>query len=335
MGRISIGRFLGALFLLPVAIALTSGAARAQPTSAATEATPATAPPAGATTPPCTVVHVVAPGGLGGGLHGAGDHVILRGDCDETVAKPKLLKDNPNWQVNMRPSYDLPAGTKVTYAYDAPSGNCIYNWSTWTETVDATGQGDRGEFRHMFTTVVGNPITERCPWERSYGSWNITAVTPAGVTKTANIRIMTGLPNIYSHYAEVQCHFVQGLACTGGSHTQPATFGGVPSPPLRLGPIDSAPPPRAPELMCTGTAHFAIGKAMDNHHVCTIEGYPRPSLDVQGLPAGVTAARWPTPNDTWIVVNGTPSSKSMTPVTVKASLPSGWQDTKTFWIEVK
>ena len=312
-------------FLLSLAIALGSAVARAQQTDTAeTPAKPAVGVPAGEAASKCVRVHIDEDR-----LHGvAAQDVVI---CPDETADPNLLRENPNWQVNMRPSYDLPKGTKVTYEYDAPSGNCIRNWSSWTETV---GEGDRGEVRNMFQVVAGN-FWESCAWERSYGSWNITAVTPTGVTKKANIRIMTGLPNIYSHYAEMQCHFPQGLGCAGGSDTQMVKLGKVPTPPLRLGPIDEPSPPRAPELICTGTAHLSIGKPMNNNHPCTIEGNPRPKVEVSGLPAGITLTRWPSENDTWLVLNGTMNRSHFGPVTVTARLPSGWADSKTFWLEVK
>lgn len=321
------GRSRITLISMSLALALTAPAVLAQAEDTAAADTPRQGQAAVAAKPgqECTLVHIEEDK-----LHGINaDHILV---CnDEAAAARPMLKDNPNWSVHMRPSYDLPTGTKITYTYDAPSGNCIKNWRSWSETI---GGPSHGETRPMFAAVVG-AFWESCAWERSYGSWNITAVTPSGESGTVNIRIMTGAPNLPSHYAEVQCHFSKGLGCSGGSDTQLTKFGGIPTPSLRLGPLDSVQPPRAMELTCTGTAHLSIGKPMNNHHPCTIEGYPRPKIDVRGLPEGITLTRWPTENDTWLVLNGTLNKPFYGPITVTSTLPSGWADSRTFWLDAK
>lgn len=304
---------------MSLAIALTSGAAIAQTdTGAAPPADPRAAQD-------CTVVHIDEDR-----LHGIDADDILVCNDKASAGKP-MLKVNPNWQVDMRTTYDLPAGTKVRFVYDAPSGNCIKGWSSWDETV---GDPNRVETKKIFSAVVG-AFWESCAWERSYGSWNITAVTPDGETGSVNIRVITGAPNLPAHYAEVQCHYGKGLGCTGGSDSQMNEFGGKPTPSLRLGPINGGQPPIAPELNCTATAHLSVGKPMANHHPCTIEGYPRPKIEVRGLPPGITLTRWPNETDTWLVLNGTLTQPFYGPITVTASLPNGWATSRSFWIDAK
>ena len=71
-----------------------------------------------------------------------------------------------------------------------------------------------------------------------------------------------------------------------------------------------------------------MGEPIKDRHICTIQGNPRPKVEVRGLPPGVTLTRGPTENDTWLVLNGTFREDFFGVVEVTASLPNGWADTK-------
>jgi len=311
------------LFSVALAMLLTSGRALAQEPSAA--------PPHEAQAArKCQTVHIDADP-----LYGIeADDVVV---CDDENPQPGLkAEEGGDWLVGMRITYDLPVGTRVTYAFDHTSSNCIsspFAASAVTETVAKSGEKHYSEkmFQASSDFLFGS-----CTYERSWASWNITAVAPSGASHTANIRIVTGKPNpIGYHYAEVECHFQKGMGCTGGgpqSTKIEQQFGAIV--PLRLGPLEGTPPPRAPELICTGTAHVRQGEPMDGTHPCTIEGYPLPTVKVTGLPASVTLTRWPTENDTWLVLKGSVNVPYRTAVTVTASR-DGWADSKTFWLNVQ
>ncbi len=161
-----------------------------------------------------------------------GDDLMLGGAGEDDVEPRDPLRDNPAWGVGVIVGYDLPAGTKVTWLYQLPSGNCINGWQGWTDTVSPTTT-----FNHrIFSTVHANPW-ESCAYEKSYGTWTVTAVTPNGQTKVGSVKVSTGSPNIYAHYAETICQFPAGFGCKGGSETVMAGIGKTPTPPVTVGPI--------------------------------------------------------------------------------------------------
>ncbi len=255
----------------------------------------------------------------------------LSGCASGGTAPPVLAKSDGDggWYVSSLVSYDLPAGTVVSFEPDYGAGNCIREQKKWSHVVTTADPGV-GHLTPMFT-AVSNLIVESCAWERSRASWNITAVTPAGVQKTANIRLVTGSPNTQLHTVDVECHFITDLACSGGSDTKHFRDQ-APEPKLRLGPI--APPPRAAELTCRAEVNARIGQPLVNLEICTIEGQPRPTLEIRA-PEGVTVKRWPTENDSALVLNGTVHHRLLAMIEITASLPTGWTQTRYVELLVK
>jgi hypothetical protein len=261
-------------------------------------------------------------------LHGirADETLVCRDKSD--VERP-LLKGTPDWGVYMQVDYALVEGTKVRYLYDRPAGNCVRDWRDWEETA---GGGDYGS-RLMFTAVAGS-MWDSCAYERSYGSWNITATAPDGATGSVNIRIMTGSANAGAHYAEVQCHFAKDLACVGGSDIQIAKLGKKVTPRLRLGPLTSAPPPAKHRLRCTHSVYMVAGESIHEEPTCTTEGFPHPEVRVDGLPAGLTLTRAAPPLDDRLVLSGRVDRHFRGQVTVTVLLPGGLIERRSFQLDV-
>lgn len=240
---------------------------------------------------------------------GGEDDKLDGGDGDDEIERRTPLRNDRAWQVNLTANYGLPDGTKIVWKYDPPTGNCLRGWTdTWTDTVGAAGELRTHD---LFTTTNSNPW-DSCAYETSRGTWNFTATLPSGFSRSGSMRIETGSPNIYRRSATATCAVPAGIRCSGGDDSQDATFGKVPTPSVYIGPMDGPDPePRLPELICTGDVTFAVGEVWNEHnaHLCTIEGFPRPSYTITGLPPGVTAARWPTANDTWVVARGSASQR--------------------------
>jgi hypothetical protein len=58
-------------------------------------------------------------------------------------------------------------------------------------------------------------------------------------------------------------------------------------------------------MECVPHSTAKVGDTLKDFHICTSDGRPLPTVSVEGqLPQEVTWKRWPTPNDTWIVLNG-------------------------------
>jgi hypothetical protein len=65
------------------------------------------------------------------------------------------------------------------------------------------------------------------------------------------------------------------------------------------------PPPPGPALECVPHSTAKVGDTLKDFHICTSDGRPLPVVSVEGqLPPETTWKRWPTNNDTWIVLNG-------------------------------
>jgi hypothetical protein len=178
-------------------------------------------------------------------LHGGpGDDQLDSGPGDDQVAggagndndDDDLLQDNPPWGVMIVPTYDLPKGTKLTYTYDPPSGQCISDYRDWTETVgDPTSQvGGR-----VFVALTALPW-QFCAWHRSWGTYIVTAVTPTGQRGSGAIHITTGLPNVVAHTADLVCDQRPTLSCIGGDSTEPDLPGSSVRIKFHLGPIVAA-----------------------------------------------------------------------------------------------
>lgn len=321
MKRFAIDRAGRRLRAWPLALALLSAAA---PAIAQTSAAPAAdeVPPR-AQEEICERVHIDEDPAYG--VH-AKDVEVCRDKSD--VERP-LIKGIADWAVLMQIDYKrLPEGTKVSYVYDRPAGNCVRDWRDWKETTTA---GEHGPY--LMFTAVGGSIWESCGYERSYGSWNITARAPTGATGSVNIRIMTGVPSAGVHFAEVQCHFVKGLECEGGSSFEYARFGKNVKPMLRLGPL-ATPPPGTPQLICTHGVSVKAGKPINDEFACEIDGSPRPALTIHGLPAGLTLAPGPTADSKRLLLSGQVDRSFHGTVTVAASLPDDWDAVQTFRLDV-
>ena len=65
------------------------------------------------------------------------------------------------------------------------------------------------------------------------------------------------------------------------------------------------PPPPGPALECVPHSTAKVGDTLKDFHICTSDGRPLPVVSVEGqLPQATSWKRWPTDNDTWIVLNG-------------------------------
>jgi len=101
----------------------------------------------------------------------------------------------------MQYAYDLPAGTKVRFVYDALSGNCVKTWGGW----DETGTQDYGgkqkclsrSSRHRWRRAhMGAPMQypERIPFDRvdSHGSNAIESLS--GLSPYSTMSVCRGSP---------------------------------------------------------------------------------------------------------------------------------------------
>lgn len=238
----------------------------------------------------------------------------------QPAARPDQLKANRG--VEFVVIYDLPEGTKVTWEPDYQAGLCMKDQSTWIDTAAPDDKGGGGA-RSAVTFV--NDFPESCGWQKSRASWNLTVETGSGHKATANVQLLSGGVGVAKIYA--LCQLVKDIACTDGQ----ARYLGDDSPnaPLRLGPMNLP-----PELSCARSVRVTIGQPLNNLHVCTLEGYPRPTFYSSTLPPGVRLTRWPTEKDTWLVLNGTINREPAGPFYVDARL-EGWEDESSFSIEVE
>lgn len=264
-------------------------------------------------------------GGRGGDrlLGGAGGDLLKGGPGRDAIGQGDLLRANGNWVLSLLPSYDLPGGSTVTYTYDRDSGNCLPSPWNWTITLNADGVDPKNPTGiRMGEVNVGEGPHQSCFWQRTYGSWDVVVKTPRGTTERLRIELRTGAPNAYVHQTSVSCGGNPRLGCSGGSDSVFNDDANHPKPPLRLGPIEELVEPR---LICNAGLDAPVGQKLstDKGHICTIEGVPRPTVTVEGLPPGLTFGRWPTTKDTWLVLQGTPS-RFQGQLTVSASLPGGF-----------
>jgi hypothetical protein len=67
-----------------------------------------------------------------------------------------------------------------------------------------------------------------------------------------------------------------------------------------------------PTIDCTPNVHLTIGQKVVDQHICTSTGKPLPKVSTSDspLPSGLTWKRYPTDQDTHIVINGTVGSAS-------------------------
>jgi hypothetical protein len=242
----------------------------------------------------------------------------------QPAARPDRLQATRG--IEMENSYDLPEGAKVVWKPDLQAGNCIKDQRAWTDT--SLGEDDFGTIQRKVVTFYGD-FGESCGMETSRAFWNVSIKTRDGYEATAYVKLMSGgvaVPKVYA-----LCERASKVACTGGEGSH--SGGRVARPPVRLGPLEG----EGPHLECgADSVTFKIGQKIENHHICTIHGYPRPTIKVEGLPAGLTLTRYPTEHDSWLVLNGTVNRRlSSEYVAVEASLPSGWRAVKDFFITVE
>jgi hypothetical protein len=238
----------------------------------------------------------------------------------QPAAGPDQLKVNRG--VEFVVSYELPEGAKVTWEPDYQAGQCIKDQSRW---VDTAARGDQGGGGAKSAVTFVNDWPESCGWQISRAWWNVTAQTGNGHSATARIEVRSGGAGVSKIYTV--CQASKDIACTGGQ----ARYLGddPPNAPLYLGPMNLP-----PELSCAQSVRVTIGQPLNNLHVCTLEGYPRPTFHSSSLPPGVTLTRWPTEKDTWLVLNGTINSEPAGLFYVDARL-EGWEDEGFFSIEVE
>ncbi len=275
---------------------------------------------------------VIKGGGGADRLYGMSGDDRIEGGPDQDVIVGEPVPNFLPWTALLVPSFDLPAGTVVRLNYDPPSGNCLQVYNSFAITTPASPT-----LLMFLTTAVSSPL-ESCAYERSYGTWNIAATTPRGVIGTGRLYITSGVPNPVVHTLAVACVNMSGMSCTAG----PASVGSglTVTTTVKLGPMDRAEPepgpgPTAPSLSCVNNIRVTPGEALDsrNSHICTLEGNPRPDFRVSGLPEGVSLRRWPTANDTWLVLNGSIAAPGGHNITVTAELPGGWSQTRTVTVE--
>lgn len=87
-----------------------------------------------------------------------------------------------------------------------------------------------------------------------------------------------------------------------------------------------------PTMQCPHALSVKPGQTLTDLHICTSDGKPLPDVSVKdgSLPDGVTYKRWPSPADSWIVLNGTAPTKSGRYSWVfRASNSSGSDETRT------
>jgi hypothetical protein len=255
---------------------------------------------------------------------GAGDDVLIGGPGEDNLfggAGLNALRNTPlkkarNFDVHAISTYNIPTGTKVTWKY--LGGNCtqgesygdfIYNPD---QPVPAFGH---------FTAKA--ELGEFCAFEKSNARYNVRFQTPNGLDKNVNINLAQGSsPNIYVRSFHFDCE-AGDIGCQGGSDTAIAELESV-KVPITFGPLkDAEPPEKDPSLSCGGFFHVKVDQPVVDLHVCTSEGSPLPNLAYEGsVPSGVTGKRWPTDQDSWIVLNGTFHEAGLFQFQVRATLPS-------------
>lgn len=254
---------------------------------------------------------------------GGGDDIVLggpgvdrlRGGAGSNVVRQGTLKNDRTFDVHAISTYDVPAGTKITWAYRG--GNCTKNEDVGSFVYDPSKQS--GDYGHYFAKAEGS-----CAFEKSNARYNVSFETPGGQKKDVDIDLAQGSsPNIYIRAFHIDCG-AGSIGCDGGSDTEVADFGSV-RVPVKFGPLrdpDPKPdPPQDPSLNCGGTFHFPVGVPIVDKHVCTSEGNPLPTLAYEGkLPNGVKASRYPPGVGSWIVLNGTPQETGTFNFQIRASI---------------
>jgi hypothetical protein len=243
--------------------------------------------------------------------------------CSACASRPSPSPLKEEYKLQFDVSYELPPGSTVTWEPDYPAGNCIKDQEKWTDTVAADGKGGGGR-RSGFTAI--NDWPKSCGWERSTGSWNVTVQAPEGSKASANVEVTTRFYPSGTWGSE--CHSLQDVECKGGD-ADSALFD-RPVPPLHLGPMYLQ---RAPDLSCTGGIRARKDQPIQDVHICTLEGYPRPKLSVAGITSKVSVRRWPTERDTWLVVSGV--FDYATTIQITAYLPGGWTAYRTVQVELE
>ena len=270
----------------------------------------------------------------------AGDDVLItgpgkdrsHGGAGHNVVRKRELKNDRNYQVDVKAFYDLPYGTKVTWK--------ILNGKCTTREYQASfiyDQATRTLITPFYTAIGGN-IVEECSWVQSFVRYNVRFESPEGVTKDVNVNVkQTSTPNIYIHAFGVDCE-QQTVRCEGTTDSVVAEYGGVPTPTVTFGPLPPKPEPEPtepPKLSCQDSITVKVNTPLNNLPVCTSTGKPLPALTFNGvMPTSVTASRL-NPTSSSVVLNGSfaVAKKYALIVRGKVAAPP-WEDEETVLIQV-
>jgi hypothetical protein len=263
---------------------------------------------------------------------GGGEDDRLTGGAGKDTLETRPLSENPPWSVLLITDYDLPKGSTIVWSYEDGSGECMTPGFGWTDTAGAQPTA------HTVFNVSTPYFWDPCAVHRSKATWHFLITLPSGVTKNGNMLVTQGPANLLTRTATATCSVPEGTTCSGGDGSSPAPPLGTGSPRIGvyIGPVDDT-PDSPPSLQCGGpTFTVKAGIPLDHEtaHVCSLNGYPRPTFTIGPLPPGVTASRWPSYKDGWIVLGGTPTAPWGGVVSVTASLPGGWSDTQRFALNV-
>lgn len=252
---------------------------------------------------------------------GHGRDRLFGGQGDDTNLPGPILKVKRLFQVNVKPTYDVPEGTLVTWK--PLGGTCVEDEANVSDTVVSS----RTDYTFAAFFAVTGEAWEACAYSRSNSWFRATFRTLAGNEWFRDVNVtQSSLPTIVEHTFKADCDGQAGNAiCHSGSDT---SFSQLPvSPPIKFGPLrDPEPPPVPPTLQCRGVTHFSIGDTLRDFHPCTSEGYPLPTLSYDGgtIPSSITASRYPNTAGSWIVLNGRFTKPGRYVLKVTGRVPGGW-----------
>ncbi len=259
---------------------------------------------------------------------GPGRDVLRGGSGDDRAYDGPAVKGSQDTPTHLDVTYDLPAGTTTTWKY--LGGNCT-KWEYAEEPSERQlhDAPPQSSYIHLFT-AKGDWFGS-CAYEKSNAWYRVTIRTPNGNSGTIDFNVQQlSSPNYFVRKYTVECD-AGTIPCAGESDTAGGDSPVVPK--VRLGPITD-PRPAPPHNQCGGDFRFSVGDTLTDQHVCTVEGNPLPDVAFRDLPEGITAKRWPTPRDSWIVLNGKLRRPGLFVVHVDASLPSGWKNTQFATLDV-
>jgi len=266
--------------------------------------------------------HLLGGGGSDHLFGGKGRDRLFGGRGDDTNLPGPILKGKRIFQVNVRPTYDVPQGTVVTWK--PLGGTCVEEEANFSQKVEPP----RTDYAFGAFFAVTGELWEECAYKRSNSWFRATFKTLAGSEWFRDVNVtQSSLPTIVEHTFTADCDGQAGNAiCHSGSDT--AIGQQAVSPPIKFGPLrDPQPPPAPPTLQCRGVTRFSIGDTLKDFHPCTSEGSPLPTLSYDGstLPPSITTSRYPNPAGSWIVLNGRFTKPGQYVLKVTARVPGGWE----------